>query len=240
MEKRKDNQQSNLREVAHQLDLVKPEADLRKRIDEISRQFVGRPYFSNPLGSGPEEKESLVCSLEGFDCVTYIEAVLALALSKTVEDFTSMLRKIRYASGKVEWLRRNHYMVDWMKENEARGFIVDITEGAGVIEKTRLLNVVRGLPAKTAVFFCYPKRRWKSIADKIETGDIVLFASVKKHLDVFHTGFLIRRDGGILLRHATRKRGAVVEQRIEEFLADHRMSGLILARPKERKSKRKR
>jgi hypothetical protein len=241
LKNRKDShRKSELNEVEHLLEEVKTIADIRERIDQISRHFIGRPYFSNPLGGGPGEKESFSSSLEGFDCVTYIEAALALALSKNEEEFTSTLRMIRYANGKVEWSRRNHYMVDWIKENEARGFIIDITHGSGAVEKTRLLNVVSGLPAKTAVFFCYPKRIWKSVADKIETGDIVIFASVKKHLDVFHTGFLIRRNGEILLRHATRKLGAVVDQKIEEFLADHRMSGLILVRPKERKPKRKR
>jgi len=229
----------NLRETARLLAFVKAEVELPDRIDRISARFVGSPYFENPLGGGPEEKESLTCSLKGFDCVTYIETVLALALAKSMEVFPSLLREIRYAKGKVEWPSRNHYMVDWIRNNQTRGFVINITAGTGAIEKTRLLNVVEGLPDKTVTFFCYPKRRLKSIADKILTGDIVLFASVKKHLDVFHTGFLIRRESEILLRHATRRRGAVIEQRLEEFLAEHRMSGLILVRPKERRSKRR-
>lgn len=241
MKKTKDNlQKSDLREAARILDQIKAEANLRQRIEQISKQLIGRPYRVNPLGGGPEEKESFVWSIDGFDCVTYIETVLALAVSQTAEDALYSLRKIRYANGKVSWFTRNHYMVSWIHENEARGYVVDITKGAEAIEKTRLLNVVVGLPAKMATFSYYPKQRYKFLADKIETGDIILFASAKKHLDVFHTGFLIRRDDEIFLRHATRKRGAVVEQKLKEFLADHRMSGLILVRPNEKKSKRKR
>lgn len=227
----------NLREAARLLDSIKDEVELPNRINLISARFLGRPYRENPLGGGPDEKELFTCSLEGFDCVTYIETVLALALSKNTEEFPSLLRKIRYANGRVEWQSRNHYMVDWIKNNQARRRVINTTEGTEATGKTRVLNVVGGLPAKTVTFSCYPKRRFKAIADRIRTGDIILFASVKKHLDVFHTGFLIVSESEILLRHATRKRGAVVEQRLEEFLAEHRMSGLILVKPKEKRSK---
>lgn len=226
----------NLREVALLLDSVESESDLRERINHISEQFVGKAYFANPLIGGPQEQEQFVCSLDGFDCVTYIETVLALALSKTVEEFILKLRRIRYAKGKVAWPSRNHYMIDWMMNNEASGFVIDVTTGVNVIEKNRTLDIIAGLPAKQVTFRCYPKRRLNAVADKIETGDIALFASVKKRLDVFHTGILIRRDGSVLLRHATRKRGAVVDEKLEEFLAANRMSGLILVRPTRRKT----
>lgn len=227
-----------LREAERLLNSIKEEADLSNRICLVSQQFIGRSYFDNPLGGGPQQEESFVCSLEGFDCVTYIETVFAFAMSDSVEEFVSKLRKIRYVDGRVEWSSRNHYMTDWAANNEAGGFVINITQGEGAVEKRRLLNVVAGLPAKSVTFSCYPKRRFARIADKICTGDIALFVSVRKRLDVFHTGFLIRRDAEILLRHATRKHGAVVEQRLEEFLAENRMSGLILVRPRYRKSKR--
>jgi hypothetical protein len=58
-----------------------------------------------------------------------------------------------------------------------------------------------------------------------------MFVSTRKHLDVFHAGILIRRGEDILLRHATRSAGKVVEQDVGEFLRSNRMSGFILARP---------
>jgi hypothetical protein len=72
-----------------------------------------------------------------------------------------------------------------------------------------------------------------SIAPQIETGDLVLFASAKRNLDFFHTGLLIDRDGEIVLRHATRSAGAVIEQPLPEFLSRFRMSGFVLLRPVE-------
>jgi hypothetical protein len=48
---------------------------------------------------------------------------------------------------------------------------------------------------------------------------------------VFHTGILIHRDDRVLMRHAKRSAGKVVEQDLADFLKRNRMSGFILARP---------
>jgi hypothetical protein len=65
----------------------------------------------------------------------------------------------------------------------------------------------------------------------MRTGDLILFVSTREHLDVFHTGILIRRDDRVLMRHATRSAGKVIEQDLADFLKTNRMSGFILARP---------
>jgi hypothetical protein len=67
----------------------------------------------------------------------------------------------------------------------------------------------------------------------METGDLIFFASTRKHLDVFHCGILVRDARRILVRHASRSRGGVVEQDLNDFLKGNRMSGIITARPKE-------
>ena len=80
------------------------------RIDVISRHFLGRPYKPNPLIGTADTPEVFAASLDGFDCVTYIETVVALYRSFSVDDFTNWLRKIRYDRGLIQWARRNHYM----------------------------------------------------------------------------------------------------------------------------------
>lgn len=204
---------------------------LAGRIDAISARLIGAPYDVNPLGGGPDSTETLTISLEGFDCVTYIETVLGLARAGSVEEFVEAVRRMRYARGIIDWFHRNHYMIDWAEKNEERGLIKNITAGPGAVRKSRKLTVVNGLPEKSAAFACIPKRSVKRISDAIETGDVILFVSAKKNLDVFHTGFAVRRGGELFLRHATRSKGQVVEQKLWDFLKSNRMSGITLLRP---------
>lgn len=207
------------------------EKDLGQRIARISSRFLGRPYVVGPLEGGASAPEVLRVSLAGFDCVTYIETVLALAQSGTLDEFIEAIRAMRYAAGVVDWRCRNHYMIDWVRNNEARGIIRDLTGGDLTVEKTRTLAVVEGLPHKRVTFRCFPKKNLPRVRSLIQTGDLMLFASTRKLLDVFHTGLIIKNDEMILLRHATRLAGAVIEQSLTEFLDANRMSGFILLRP---------
>lgn len=207
------------------------EKDLGRRIARISSRFLGRPYVVCPLEGDASSPEVFKVSLDGFDCVTYIETALALAQSETPNEFIDAIRAMRYEGGEVGWRSRNHYMVDWVRNNEARGRIRDMTSGPWAVEKTRTLAVVDGLPRKTVTFRCFPKKHFATARSLIQTGDLILFASTRKLLDVFHAGLLIKNDEAVLLRHAARTAGAVIEQPLTEFLDAHRMSGFILLRP---------
>jgi hypothetical protein len=58
--------------------------------------------------------------LDGFDCVTYLETILALTRASNVDDFIEWLRKIRFDQGRIRWERRNHYMTLWIRNNCTR------------------------------------------------------------------------------------------------------------------------
>ena len=141
------------------------------------------------------------------------------------------MREMRYGNGRIDYYHRNHYMLDWVKNNEARGIIKDITTGPNAVVKTRTLSLIEALPRKTASFRCFPKRSLNQIQSGIETGDVMLFASTRKTLDVFHAGILIKGEDEISLRHASRAAGCVTEQSLASFISAHRMSGMILLRP---------
>jgi cell wall-associated NlpC family hydrolase len=205
-----------------------------QRIDRLSARLLGRPYVVGPLGGGPGEPETLRASLAGFDCVTFVETALALAWARTPRAFRRRLRELRYRSGRIGWATRNHYMTGWARENEARGRVVDLTRGPGTVLRRRTLTLVPGLPPRQARFRCFPKRLVPRLEERLATGDVALFASTRRNLDVFHAGLLVRRDGELRLRHATRSRGAVVEEPLSAFLAAQRTSGLIVLRPRER------
>ena len=82
-------------------------------------------------------------------------------------------------------------------------------------------------------FRCVPKRDLLRRADRLQTGDLIFFASVRPHLDVFHCGILVKNPNGWQLRHASRKRSGVVEQSLAEFLNSNRMAGTIVVRATE-------
>jgi hypothetical protein len=202
------------------------------RIDVLSRHFVGQPYQSNPLIGSSETPEVFTVSLDSFDCVTYVETILALSLSSSVDEFIQWLRKIRYEGGRIDWERRNHYMTGWIRSNVRAGALRrPALNGIRTVAKERTLNVVPGLAPVRARFTCVPRPAIRRLVPCLETGDLVFFASTRRHLDVFHCGILVRDGARILVRHASRSRGAVVEQDLNEFLKANRMAGIIVARP---------
>ncbi|HWO00103.1 MAG TPA: N-acetylmuramoyl-L-alanine amidase-like domain-containing protein [Blastocatellia bacterium] len=221
----------NKRQVAQLLKRLSPARSVGARIEQASEFFLGRAYAENPLGGGPNLREVFRASLSKFDCVTYMESVLALAGSRKAEEFGRRLREIRYKNGKMDWFERNHYMSAWLVNNRRRGALADLTRGRDTIALTRTLGVVDGLAPRRVTFRCFPKRSFQRIKHLVRTGDLIMFVSTRKRLDVFHTGILIQRDDRVLLRHARRSAGKVIEQDVADFLKRHRMSGFVLARP---------
>jgi len=213
---------------------AQPVAD---RVESISRQLLGRPYVTNPLIGSADTAEVFIPGFNGirngFDCVTYVETVVARAYARNSKEYAPILRRIRYESGRVDWKRRNHYMTNWIRNNARSGLVQQVKFNSGSIAKQRQLNMVPGLPPQKQKFSCLPKRRIAKAAASIQTGDLIFFASTRPHLDVYHCGIVIRDGERLLMRHATRSQGGVVEQDLSTFLKANRMAGIILARPVE-------
>jgi N-acetylmuramoyl-L-alanine amidase-like len=205
--------------------------ELTQRLDRISGVFLGSAYQEGSLGGGPDLDEEFRIDLKAFDCVTFMEVVLALALADTVSDFTDSTLRIRYEGGQIDWFHRNHYMVDWIRNNESSGFVRNVTSGPYTLEKTCTLNLIEGLETRTATFRYFPLEEMARAKNVMEHGDIILFVSIRKDLDVFHTGFVFDRGDRILMRHATRRAGLVIDQDLDEFVGQNQLAGIILLRP---------
>ena len=205
------------------------------RVESISGRFLGYPYLAHSLVGSVDTPEVFNDSLAGFDCVTYIESVLALSYADGTKTFPSILKKLRYAGGKVDWHRRNHYMTQWLRNNARDGLVGRVGLRWATTRKNRVLNVVPGLRASRESFSCIPKRRFSAVRSELRSGDLIFFASTRTHLDVFHCGILIGQGEDWVLRHASRSRGVVVDQDLGSFLKENRMAGLMLARPLDRR-----
>jgi N-acetylmuramoyl-L-alanine amidase-like len=223
------------RRVEQLLSKSKSHRSAGSRIEILSRHFVGHPYQINPLIGSAGTPEEFTVSLDAFDCVTYIETILALSLAKNTEEFLEYLRKIRYEGGRVAWERRNHYMTEWIRSNVRAGALKRMSLPADIAQvvKERTLDDVPGLPPVRSRFACVPRRAIGKLTRRLQTGDLIFFASTRKHLDVFHCGIVIREGNRTLVRHASRSKGGVVEQDLNDFLKANRMAGVIIARPKE-------
>ena len=221
----------NRRRVEQLLSKTKSDHSAAGRIEFLSRQFLGQSYEPIPLIGSASTAEVFSASFEGFDCVTYIETVLALALASSVDDFTEWLRKIRYERGRIQWDHRNHYMTLWIRNNVREGIIRPVSMPAvPTLTRERVLNVVPGLAPQRTRVKCVPKRAVPRLERYLQTGDLIFFASTRKHLDVFHAGIIVRGEK-VSMRHASRSKGCVVEQELSEFLDANRMTGVILMRP---------
>jgi cell wall-associated NlpC family hydrolase len=221
------------RPVQQVLESVKNIPDVAVRLEAISGRFLGRPYVVNPLIGSADVPEEFIATLGGFDCVTYVETALALAGARSANDFIRRLKGIRYEGGEVVWRRRNHYMTNWIRNNANAGYVSRMSLRAPSRSKERVLNILPGLRPQTQRFSCIPKKALRPIADRIRSGDLIFFASTRPHLDVFHCGIIVRDGDRLLLRHASRSQGGVVEQELSTFLNANRMAGVILVRPTE-------
>jgi hypothetical protein len=201
-------------------------------MDVLSRHFLGYPYVADPLIGSSDTSEVFTASLDGFDCVTYIETILALARASNADEFVEWLRKIRYEQGRIEWERRNHYMTQWIRNNVGEGLLKPVSMPAvPTHSRERVLSVVPGLAAQRTHVKCIPKSAAPRAAVHLQSGDVICFVSTRKNLDVFHAGIIVRDGKKVLMRHASRSRGCVVEQELSEFLKANRMAGVIVVRP---------
>lgn len=97
-----------------------------------ARRFIGVPYVAHTLEVADPER--LVVNLRELDCTTYVETVLALAMthragSKDFMDFCRNLERIRYRGGRLNgYLSRLHYFAWWMHDNEKAGIVEEVTD----------------------------------------------------------------------------------------------------------------
>ncbi|MGH9847313.1 MAG: N-acetylmuramoyl-L-alanine amidase-like domain-containing protein, partial [Blastocatellia bacterium] len=139
-------------------------ASVAGRARLISSRFIGLPYIVHPLAGSPDAPERLVIRFDGFDCITYIETVLALSLARSVQEFPAKLREIRYEDGLVEWSKRLHYTSDWAAHQVRRGLLRDMTQGEGAVVREKTLSFIQGLKPKTIKLRYYPKEQFAYVS----------------------------------------------------------------------------
>jgi hypothetical protein len=215
--------------------------DIGKRIDSLSRQFLGLTYAEFTLIGDSNTPEVFVINLDGVDCLTFVEYIEAMRLSSSFQDFKKRLIKIRYKAVDVTFINRNHFFTDWVEFNAK--FIDDVTEKIGS-EKTsrvqKLLNekedktfFVPGIkPVMREIRYISSKHIDEAVLNRLSIGDYIGIYSQLKGLDVSHVGIFIRDNEKVLLRHASSalKKRKVIDEDFMEYITDK--PGIIVLRPK--------
>ncbi len=186
------------------------------RLRHFSEALEGRPYFLGPTGEGRFAKlePNPLIDLSRFDCVTYMESVMALARSRRGPQLLPNIIALRYGSDTVSYSTRNHFFVaDWLRNNASRVKVMRMP-GDTVLSKPihkKKFYTAKNIPgpSKDPVeeipFLPYEKaldliRNWK-------IGEAFLgvaFVTDIEGLDVTHTGFLVADRGKPpQLRHAS-------------------------------------
>lgn len=225
---------------------------------EIGRFFVGAPYKEATLETSGREK--LVVNLHEFDCMTFVETVLAIARCAAAgklspPELQKNVKHIRYRQGKIDgYASRLHYFTDWLGDNEQKKVLKNVSRllaGAPGRKKINFMTAHRecyaGLKKETElnkmlllekklsrkVFHIIGRDKAARSQAGIEQGDIIAFATDHDGLDVAHVGFAVRQDKHLHLLHASRKEGAVVisGETLGAYLkSNKKFTGMLIAR----------
>lgn len=232
--------------------LQKPENQLRYTI----LYFLNTPYAHHTLEIN--DNEQLVINLHELDCVTYIENVLALLLTFHNQDtsfsaFEKNIQLLRYRDGKIDgYLSRLHYFSDWIKDNEQKGILKNMTYQLNAIPY--LLNVFSMSSDKHSIllkkypqfvdsmkiwerklnqqsYFYIPKQEVKKHISQIRTGDIIGMTTNLKGLDIAHVGIALWKGDTVYIVHASSTQKKVVENVFLNYLLTVKhFTGIVVIR----------
>lgn len=235
------------------------ERPLGEIMQTIGQQFKGAPYVAGMLDE--PATETLICRLDGFDCVTFVETALAMgrgiqAQDYTYEAFARHVRDQRYRGGTMDgYCSRLHYFSEWIADNEARGTVRNITrELGGVLLDKRIdfMGTHRDsyprLAASDSLYQCIldmegrlaemdlyyiPQDRIRSVYPKLQAGDIIATATNIDGLDVTHTGLVFANpDGSKGFLHASTTGGVKVSPDLQSYVQNNKSQiGIVVARP---------
>ena len=197
----------------------------------VAESFLGASYKAGLLDRTHQER--LIISLQEFDCLLFVETVLALSRNIALQkyDYQSFAQNIvnqRYQYGSLNgYCSRLHYFSAWIYDNQNRNNVKDISTIIGGIKRQKKLNFMSQnryryplLRQDRRNYQCIvameksitnqgiptnyiPKQKIKNIYNQLQSGDIIGITTNIAGLDVTHTGLVYAANGSIGLIHAS-------------------------------------
>ena len=232
-------------------------------VGRVAREFLGTPYVGHTFEIFDDREVCVINLKGLDCATFYEAALGLARTIKTGrtsdEEFQKQIRRIRYRDGKMDgYVSRLHYAIDYFHDNESKGILNIITEdipGAALYDKPisfmsenpdsyRQLkanpNLVPEIAKTEAAIskrrtFYIPKEKIADIESLLKTGDIIGLTTPVKGLDVSHTGLCYRDEMGVLrFMHASSvKMEVVLDERLSDYLARSKNTGIVVARPLE-------
>ena len=221
--------------------------DLGAQMIVAAKALLGQPYEA---GTQEGREERLRIYLTRTDCILFAETCLGLVRTvercgpqASFEDLAETLRQSRYRNGIVDgYPSRLHYTAEWIRQGEANGLFVDLSDELGGVQDTRPIRFMSQHPDSYApltgesqyakdnrrairsveeqldglVRYYIPRDRLAGVEDRIQSGDILCFATSIEGLDYSHVVIAYREKPGDALGfiHAsTAAKKVIVEPR---------------------------
>lgn len=230
-------------------------------VQAIAEKFLGAAYKENLLDQSPEE--ALVVTLNQFDCVLFVETVLAIARGVALQDysystFLDHLRQHRYWNGQIDgYCSRLHYFSEWIYDNQKRGNVQNIGRTLGGVQLNKKLNfmstrrhnyprlvkndityeciVQREAQLNKVTINYIPTNQIRRLYSQLQPGDIIAIVTNIPGLDVTHTGLVYRQSSGnIGFIHASPIGKVTIAADLEKYVSRvENAIGILVARPLE-------
>jgi hypothetical protein len=210
---------------------VPAEAVAAKRLEAISRAYLGVPYRLDCLGEGSGIDPDPPFRRDYADCQTLVEQVMSEAIAPWVGGLRAAGERLRYRNGQVSFARRLHYCdPDWL---EVPWPVRDVTAQVGG-KQARTYHRRIDLPAflarrgatgeaapvgvRSVTGVYVPRGAVSKVRGRIPEAAIVVFVTRRPDMVAAHLGFLFRREGALVLRHASQTHRRVIEEPLESYL----------------------
>lgn len=206
-------------------------SDKGLKIVKTALLLLNKPYKSNTLEINYPD-EFTVINLSEFDCLTFVENVVALvnnanSNNASFDNFKCEIENLRYRNGLNKgWSSRLHYASDWIYDNCKKGLISDVTLTTGgnrfvkdicfmsnrcdkynalmnnTVHQNEIKQIEKQINARQS--YCYiAKDKLPETESKISSGSIIFIATNIPMLDYSHTGIAYQNKGKLYLIHAS-------------------------------------
>jgi len=238
-------------------------APFADRVDTLSKLFLGTPYGEGPLGEGSGIEPAPRWRTDSVDCQTFVETVLAMANSTSLEQAKLVLDDLRYAKAPLSFATRNHFTeAQWLPANIGKGYLQEATSELDpdapketlVLHRaqwSRVAGLQRLEPAdipegKFSLRYL-PLAEALQKAPRFTPGSVILVVREEdpaRVVRVSHMGLVVRGEAGLVVRHAALGDDhRVIDEPLARFLQRQTefkkwpVVGVALARPVEARAR---
>lgn len=216
--------------------------EIGEQMKALTIPLLGMEYLIDAAGEEKEPDLDPIVRYDAFDCLTFVEEAMALAIGENESETERIRRDLRYQGASIDYEERNHFMLSqWIPNAIEKGYLVDITHTIG---ETHLVS--KTIEAKTWAHWRgrhkypftieqYPTGTYNlgvlsldaaiENVQKIPEGALVVVIRQNKEYNpllITHLGFVVKySDTDIRIRHATKMAGGTVKDNYLTWYLDY-------------------